>query len=131
LDIKSYTDKFNKDESRIIAIDFDGVIHNHDKGFHDGTIYGEPINGALQSLKLLREMGFVIKIFSCKCHPERPLIDKKSGKELVIEWLEKHDSLQYVDEVVWGKPHAMIYIDDKGYRFENWNDTIKFMENMI
>lgn len=131
MDIKSYTDKFNKDESRIIAIDFDGVIHNHDKGFHDGTIYGEPINGALQSLKLLREMGFVIKIFSCKCHPERPLIDKKSGKELVIEWLEKHDSLQYVDEVVWGKPHAMIYIDDKGYRFENWNDTIKFMENMI
>jgi len=130
LDIKSYTDKFNKDESRIIAIDFDGVIHDHDKGFHDGTIYGEPINGALQSLKLLREMGFVIKIFSCKCHPERPLIDKKSGKELVIEWLEKHDSLQYVDEVVWGKPHAMIYIDDKGYRFENWNDTIKFMENI-
>lgn len=130
MDIKSYTDKFNKDESRIIAIDFDGVIHDHDKGFHDGTIYGEPINGALQSLKLLREMGFVIKIFSCKCHPERPLIDKKSGKELVIEWLEKHDSLQYVDEVVWGKPHAMIYIDDKGYRFENWNDTIKFMENI-
>ena len=35
------TDKLN------LAIDFDGVIHNMDKGFHDGTCYGEPILGSL------------------------------------------------------------------------------------
>tara|TARA_A100001515_G_scaffold16673_1_gene12134 strand:+ start:3080 stop:3475 length:396 start_codon:yes stop_codon:yes gene_type:complete len=130
MDIKSYTDKFNRDEGRIIAIDFDGVIHNHDKGFYDGTIYGEPISGSIESLKLLSKMGFIIKIFSCKCHPDRPLIDKKNGKELITDWLQKHAVLQYIDEVVWGKPHALIYIDDKGYRFKNWNDTIKFMENI-
>ena len=50
--------KFNKDvppghekEINNIAIDFDGVIHTFDKGFHDGTCYGDPIKGAEEALK--------------------------------------------------------------------------------
>ena len=33
------------DENTQIGIDFDGVIHKNSKGFHDGTIYDEPIEG--------------------------------------------------------------------------------------
>jgi len=28
------------------------------------------------------------------------------------------------------KPRAMLYIDDNGYRFENWNDTLAFIDKL-
>ena len=40
-----------ENEMKNIAIDFDGVIHNMDKGGYDGTCYGEPLEGALDSIK--------------------------------------------------------------------------------
>lgn len=59
-----------------IAIDFDGVIHTFDKGFHDGTCYGEPIEGAIDAIKELSKDWNVI-IFSAKCREDRPLIHGK------------------------------------------------------
>ena len=126
--VEKYTKNFNRDEEKVIAIDFDGVIHDNNKGYHDGTIYGDPIPGAIQSIRQLSDMGFIIKVFTCKCHPDRPLVNNKTGTDLVTEWLEEHTLLEYVEEVVWGKPHAAVYIDDKGYRFENWQNTLKFVE---
>jgi hypothetical protein len=29
------------------------------------------------------------------------------------------------------KPRAVLYIDDNGYRFKNWDDTLKFVENEL
>lgn len=130
LNTENYTKKFSGDESKVIAIDFDGVIHDNSLGYHDGTIYGLPIEGALQSIENLSDMGYLIKVFTCKCHPDRPLVDSKTGTELVSEWLESHGIMKYVEEVVWGKPHAALYIDDKGYRFENWENTLAFMEKI-
>ena len=127
----NYKKKFSGDESKVVAIDFDGVIHDHNLGFHDGTIYGNPLEGALESIKTLSDMGFTIKIYSCKCHPDRPLINGMTGAELLQEWLEKNEVMCCIDEIVWGKPHAMVYIDDKGYRFENWKDTMTFMRNLV
>ena len=47
---KDYPPGFEKD-AKNLAIDFDGVIHNFDKGYHDGTCYGDPIEGSLQAIK--------------------------------------------------------------------------------
>ena len=115
-------------EKNNIAIDFDGVIHNFDKGYHDGTCYGDPIEGSLDALKKLSKTYNII-IFTAKAKPNRPLVNGKTGTELVSEWLEKYGVLDCVNEITSEKPRAMLYIDDNAYRFENWVDTIKFVNN--
>ena len=72
-----------------------------------------------------------IIIFTAKCKPDRPLVNGKTGKQLVLEWLKKYDLLDYISEVTHEKPRAMIYIDDKGYRFQSWNNTIKYLKDDI
>ena len=49
---------------KTIALDFDGVIHNDTKGFHDGTIYGNPIKGTKDALIELSK-SFKLVIYSC------------------------------------------------------------------
>ena len=117
-----------EDDSKNIGIDFDGVIHNMDKGYHDGTVYGDPIPGALDALKRLAK-DYTIIIYTAKAKPSRPLVNGKTGTELVWEWLKQYDVAQYVKEVTAEKPRAFVYIDDRGYRFENWKDTLLFMQN--
>lgn len=113
--------------NNVIAIDFDGVIHNDNKGFHDGTIYGDPIEGSLEAIKRLA-LKYKIVIFTAKAKSDRPLIDGRGGKFLVWQWLFKHGIAECISEVTAEKPRAAIYIDDKGYRFEDWDSTIKFMD---
>ncbi len=77
-------------ENKQIGLDFDGVIYKNSKGFHNGTLYDEPIDGAIESIRYLNEiLGYDLVIYSCKANPERPLIDGKNGIELVWKWLEK------------------------------------------
>jgi FMN phosphatase YigB (HAD superfamily) len=119
-----------ENEKKNLAIDFDGVIHNADKGWGDGTCYGEPLPGALEALKLLSQKYKII-IFTAKAKPDRPLVNGKTGAVLVLEWLKKHNVHQYVSSVTSEKPRADLYIDDNGYRFANWGDTLKFIENEL
>jgi 5'(3')-deoxyribonucleotidase len=107
-----------ENEEKNIAIDFDGVIHTFDKGFFDGTCYGDPIPGSIEAIKRLSK-NYNIIIFTAKAKPNRPLVNGKTGTELVKEWLEKHDILDCVVDITSEKPRAKIYIDDNGYRFEN------------
>ena len=124
MNIEKELDRISDDEKNSIAIDFDGVIHRNSKGFHDGTIYDDAIEGSYESLEKISKT-YRIMLFTCKANPNRPQIDGRTGVELVEEWLEKHDMLKFVDRVVWGKPNAKFYIDDKGIRFINWKDTLK------
>jgi hypothetical protein len=116
-------------EANNLAIDFDGVIHNADKGYFDGTCYGDPIPGSLSALRELSKK-YRIVIFTAKAKPNRPLIDGKSGTQLVSEWLEKYCVLQYIAEITSEKPRAILYIDDNAFRFENWHDTLVFTETL-
>ena len=124
-----YNQKVTNDQSKNLGIDFDGVIHNDDLGFHDGTVYGEPIEGSLESIKFLSNF-FTIIIFTAKAKKDRPLVNGKTGAELVGEWLLKHDILKYVSDITAEKPRAFLYVDDKGFRFENWQDTMKFIKSI-
>tara|TARA_A100000172_G_scaffold72559_1_gene53726 strand:- start:856 stop:1248 length:393 start_codon:yes stop_codon:yes gene_type:complete len=118
-----------ENDAKNIAVDFDGVVHNFDKGYHDGTCYGAPLPGSLESIAKLSERYNVV-IYTAKAKPSRPLVNGKTGTELVQEWLEKYNVMQYVVEITAEKPRAFLYIDDKGYRFENWDDTMEFVEKL-
>ena len=110
-----------------LAIDFDGVIHKAHLGYFDGTCYGLPVEGSLEAIKELSKTYKII-IFTAKAKSSRPLVDGKTGTELVTDWLRKYDILEYVSGVTSEKPRAFLYIDDNAYRFENWKDTLEFVQ---
>ncbi len=117
------------DEKINVGIDFDGVIHKCSKGYYDGTIYDEPVEGSYEALERL-SADYTIIINTCKAKPDRGLVNGKTGTELVWEWLIKHDMAKFISKVTSEKPRARFYIDDKGVRFTNWNSTLTSMESL-
>lgn len=116
------------DEEVNLGIDFDGVIHNNDKGFYDGTIYGDPIEGTEDALKTLADK-YTLICYTAKAKPDRMLINGKTGTELVWEWLKKHKFDKYISKVTSEKPRAVAYIDDKVIRFSNWDHCLVSLES--
>lgn len=112
------------DEESNIGIDFDGVIHKCSKGYYDGTIYDEPVEGSYEALERLSK-DYTIIINTCKAKPDRGLVNGKTGVALVWEWLEKYDMAKFVAKVTAEKPRAVAYIDDKSVRFTSWDKAFK------
>lgn len=123
-----FNEKVLKEESTVIAIDFDGVIHSFERGYFNGTIYGTPIKGAKEALEYLSK-HYTIIIYTTKARKDRPLIDGKTGTELVWEWLKKYNINQYITDISAEKPRAACYVDDKAIRFTNWEQTIIDIKN--
>ena len=68
---------------------------------------------------------YEIIIFTAKAKLDRPLVNGKSGKELVKEWLDKYGLLPYIKGITSEKPRAIAYIDDKAIRFDCWENVLK------
>jgi hypothetical protein len=125
----NYIDLIHDQESKNVCIDFDGVIHNYIE-YGDGTITGDVIDGARDALKHLSK-NYNIIVFTAKAKPDRPLVNQKTGTELVWEWLTKEKLDKYVSEVTAEKPRALVYIDDKAIRFTNWEETLINFKNIV
>lgn len=125
MDKKDFLEMVETTEKNQLGLDFDGVIHKNSKGFHDGTIYDDPIDGAIDAVKYINEtLGYDLVIYSCKATPDRPLVDGKTGIELIWGWLDKYGIKENIKDVTYIKPNAVAYIDDKGITFTNWSDVI-------
>jgi len=127
MSLKDHKRLIQKEEKNNLAIDFDGVIHQNSKGFHDGTIYDPPIAGTLNALQRL-DKQFNIIVHTCKARTDRELIRGKTGVELIWEWLKKYEFDKYVSDIVAEKPRACAYIDDKGIRFTSWQSIFKILQ---
>ena len=123
MNIETYNKLQEAENKKQLAIDFDGVIHKNSKGFHDGTIYDEPIEGSIEAIKTLAQQ-YDIVIFTAKAKSDRPLLNGKTGKELVAEWLDKHGLSAYIKDITSEKPRAIAYIDDKAIHFTSWKQTL-------
>ena len=123
MEINDFKQMVGGEEENTIAIDFYGVINKNSKGFHDGTIYDEPIKGVKKGLEYLSK-SYKLVIYTCKANPDRPLVDGKTGSRLIYEWLVKHNLDSYIYNIVYEKPNAKYYIDDKAITFTSW-DKVK------
>ena len=93
----------------IISIDFDGVI-NKLKESTPGE-FGPPVEGALGAvLNFLRD-GFEVIIYTAR-----------SDLKEVRQWLTEHGFPKII--VTNTKYSSDVYVDDKGYRFSSWDNTV-------
>ena len=109
---------------KTIAIDFDGVIHAYSKGWQDGSAYDVPLPGAIDGIKALMAK-YAVFVLSTR------------DSFQILEWFEKHAPEIGCDvignEKFWNttgrlgitdrKLPAMVYIDDRAYRFTDWEVT--------
>jgi hypothetical protein len=99
----------------ILAIDFDGVIHDP-KRVPPKHRMGVPIDGAIKAMQQLRQAGHVLIIYTVRGNSE-------GGIRSCEDWLNYFDIP--FDRVTAYKPNADIYIDDKAIRFETWEQTLE------
>ena len=125
MNIDEYDKMQHHENNYQVAIDFDGVVHGNSKGFHDGTVYDPPIEGSLDAIKWFKSQGYDIVLFTAKVKPDRPLVNGKTGEELIWEWLTKYEIDTYIKEITCEKQRAICYIDDRGIWFESWEQKLK------
>ena len=93
-----------------ICIDFDGVLHLYSKGWQEGVVYDDPIEGAQDACWDLMEQGFYLVVLTAR-----------TEWEPVYEWLERWGFPPM--EVTNVKIPADVYLDDRAVRFTDWQDA--------
>lgn len=96
------------EKKKTIALDFDGVIHSYKNGWTGPTPEDPPVDGALSFIEFLQGEGYEVVLFSSRAKT-------KEGKEGTAKYLEKHNFPKL--KVYYEKPEALLYIDDRGFRF--------------
>lgn len=101
---------------KTLAIDFDGVLHNYKEGDWEGltVIDGGTVPGAVAAMQVLHHR-YVLIVHTCRAAH----ID---GVNAVQRWLKFHHIP--FDAVTNVKPHAEAYIDDRGFKFDTWQEVV-------
>jgi len=105
-----------KKTRRVVALDFDGVIHSYTSGWQ-GTdrIPDPPVEDVAEAVRTLRTV-FEVVVHSVRC-------GTSEGMGAVRKYLQVNGI--EVDRVTCIKPVAFIYIDERGYRFKGeWVDAV-------
>lgn len=103
-----------------ICIDLDGVVCRLKE---PGQSYAdlEPVPGAVEALRALREQGHYIILYTARhmktCAGNVGQVIARQGA-ITLDWLARHE-IDY-DEIYFGKPYAHLYIDDNAMRFLDW-----------
>lgn len=98
------------DLEKIIVIDMDGTICSIDDDYSKCVL----LEGAKEAIDKIRSKDFLIHI-----HTGRHILNSS----LTINWLNENNIIY--DHIVFGKPPAKYYIDDKGIEFDNWSSVLK------
>lgn len=116
-----------------VAVDFDGVIHTYDRGWADGTIYGDWIPGSVEGLSRLMSRYAVFIHTARDPHQVARWIEDRSGRAFECTtttplsgfWNEQGYLL-----VTRRKLPAIAYIDDRAVRFTTWPQALDSLEDL-
>ena len=109
---------------KIIAIDFDGVLHRYSRGWNGGVIYDIPVEGSKKALQYLKSLGYTIYIYTGRTNSKFRHEGESDQAIAIKNWLKKY---QIPYDKLWldGKPAAQIYLDDRAMRFNGvWEETL-------
>lgn len=115
--------------AKTIAVDFDGVIHGYSKGWQDGTIYDPPLPGALEALHELMQRYAVVVFTSREPEAVKPWLEQ-FGFDVALDGNPDVQFWNYIGQILVTnrKLPAVAYIDDRGIRFENWDQAMADLE---
>ena len=102
-----------------ILIDFDGVIHKYSEGWRDGWPYDPPMEGARHALNCLVAAGHQVTIFTARIVRYEGSISSVMV-DAIEAWLAYYGFPKML--ITRFKEPADLYIDDRGFRFESWDD---------
>jgi hypothetical protein len=108
-----------KEKQKTIVVDFDGTI-----AVDDYPGFGKPMPGVSQAFKKLKEAGFEIVVFSCRTGKyEHTAKESEVQREGVLAFLKENDiPFDRLDDGKDGKPHGLVYIDNKAVFYGGNND---------
>jgi hypothetical protein len=111
-----------------VGVDFDGPIHAYSKGWHDGTVYDVPTDGAFDALReLMRSEAVFVLTSRVDLSAVAKWISLLSNIPTTVDtgrdrfWNDRTRLL-----VTNRKLPAKAYIDDRGIRWYNWNTFWSF-----
>jgi hypothetical protein len=95
---------------KTIAVDFDGVIHAYTSPWtKPEEISDGPMPGAVEWLKEISP-HYQVVVFSSRA-------EEYAGHAAIRRWLTENGVTDYVHWVTAKKPPAVLYVDDRGFRF--------------
>lgn len=114
-----------KPKPRTYAFDFDGVIA-HYNGFKGAKHVGKPNAKIVDAIRLLKERGHKILIYSTRASAQLRAYCKEHG--IPVDYFNKNPNLRGANP---GKPIASVYVDDRAitYRGQSAKKLIEDMEN--
>ena len=120
---------------KTIVFDFDGVIHIGYKGWKDGSIYGGIDTNIIDYIKLLMKDYYVV-ISSNR--PAKQIVEHMNKLNLGVEFEVFNKDLD--KNMYWNKKGivgvtnekavGILYVDDRGYRYNNLEDLKLFIDKL-
>ena len=121
---------------KTIVFDFDGVIHKGYNGWKDGSIYGEIDMELLHYIKELMNYYYIV-ISSNR--PAKQIIEFMNNYTDILKFEIFNKDLK--DNMYWNKddvigvtnqkPIGILYIDDRGYTYNNLKDLKEYIKNNV
>jgi hypothetical protein len=111
----------------ILCIDFDGVVHSYDRGWQDGSIYGEVTSGFFEWAEQAAQ-HFQLVIYSSRSKTEEGvtamqlwLVEQRRKWRAAGGMHKIKEPLEF--EFAHEKPPSFLTIDDRAIRFKGrWDD---------
>ena len=102
-----------------IAVDFDGVIHAYTSPWtHVLDIRDPPVEGAFAFIREAQEAGFNVVVHTARANDEQ-------AHEVIWAWFCAHGFDGKKPPITAQKVAALVYIDDRGFRFEGTFPTLE------